>query len=134
MKRDEGGAGRQLFFNTIPTDLRERTNANPCWSIPPQDLGPTRFPCAHSKVVSSWPWQRWALFHGDLGTNTLFAIRQCFKPDGLTPTPDHVLSVLSLVFWVLTLVVVLKYLIVVLRADNRGEGGILALLALTPPS
>jgi len=70
--------------------------------------------------------------YGDLGTNILFAIRECFKPkpDGLTPTPDHVLSVLSLVFWALTLVVVLKYLSVVLRADNRGEGGILALLAL----
>src|SRR5208283_2139235 len=70
--------------------------------------------------------------YGDLGTNVLFAVRECFKPepDGLKPTPDHVLSVLSLVFWALTLIVVFKYLSVVLRADNRGEGGILALLAL----
>src|SRR5262249_22740770 len=70
--------------------------------------------------------------YGDLGTNVLFALRECFKPepDGLAPTPTNVLSVLSLVFWALTLVVVVKYLGVVLRADNHGEGGILALLAL----
>jgi KUP system potassium uptake protein len=70
--------------------------------------------------------------YGDLGTNVLFALRECFKPepDGLAPTPENVLSVLSLIFWALTLVVVVKYLTVVLRADNHGEGGILALLAL----
>lgn len=70
--------------------------------------------------------------YGDLGTNVLFAMRECFKPepDGLAPTPENVLSVLSLIFWALTLVVVVKYLSVVLRADNHGEGGILALLAL----
>jgi KUP system potassium uptake protein len=70
--------------------------------------------------------------YGDLGTNVLFALRECFKPEpeGVSPTPDNVLSVLSLVFWALTLVVVVKYLTVVLRADNHGEGGILALMAL----
>ena len=70
--------------------------------------------------------------YGDLGTNVLFALRECFKPDpdGLAPTPANVLSVLSLIFWALMLVVVVKYLSIVLRADNHGEGGILALLAL----
>src|SRR5262245_42247672 len=63
--------------------------------------------------------------YGDLGTNVLFALRECFKPDtdGLAPTPENVLGVLSLVFWSLILVVVVKYLSVVLRADNHGEGG-----------
>jgi KUP system potassium uptake protein len=70
--------------------------------------------------------------YGDLGTNVLFALRECFKPEpeGLSPTPENVLSVLSLVFWAFALVVMVKYLTVVLRADNHGEGGILALLAL----
>jgi KUP system potassium uptake protein len=69
--------------------------------------------------------------YGDLGTNVLFAMRECFKPEfeGVTPTPANVLSVLSLIVWALTLVVVIKYLSVVLRADNHGEGGILALMA-----
>jgi KUP system potassium uptake protein len=70
--------------------------------------------------------------YGDLGTSPLYAFRQCFRSaaNGVTPTPENVLGVLSLIFWALTLVVIAKYLTVVMRADNRGEGGILALLAL----
>src|SRR5581483_6161509 len=70
--------------------------------------------------------------YGDLGTSPLYAVRQCFPstPSGVPPTPEGVLGVLSLIFWALTLVVVTKYLTVVMRADNHGEGGILALLAL----
>src|SRR5581483_10292916 len=70
--------------------------------------------------------------YGDLGTSPLYAVRQCFRstPGGLKPTPEGVLGVLSLIFWALTLVVATKYLTVVMRADNHGEGGILALLAL----
>jgi KUP system potassium uptake protein len=70
--------------------------------------------------------------YGDLGTSVLYAIRECFKsaPNGLTATPENIVSVLSLVCWLLTLVVVFKYLVMVMRAENHGEGGILALLAL----
>jgi KUP system potassium uptake protein len=69
--------------------------------------------------------------YGDIGTSPLYAIKECFSgAHGVAPTPDNVLGVLSLVFWALTLVVVVKYLGFVLRADNDGEGGILALLAL----
>jgi len=70
--------------------------------------------------------------YGDLGTSPLYAFRECVRPDagGVPPTTAHVLGVLSLIFWALTLIVSLKYLTVVLQADNRGEGGILALLAL----
>src|SRR5262245_51610242 len=70
--------------------------------------------------------------YGDLGTSPLYAVRQCFRstPNGVPPTPEDVLGVLSLIFWALTLVVIAKYLTVVMRADNHGEGGILALLAL----
>ena len=70
--------------------------------------------------------------YGDIGTSPLYSFRECLAPEraGVTPTTDHVFSVLSLIFWSLTLVVVVKYLFVVMRADNHGEGGILALLAL----
>ncbi|MGK5086963.1 KUP/HAK/KT family potassium transporter, partial [Bdellovibrionota bacterium FG-2] len=71
---------------------------------------------------------------GDIGTSPLYAIKECFSPShGISLTSAHVLGVLSLIFWSLTLVVSIKYLIFILRADNRGEGGILALLALLIP-
>src|SRR5262245_41740140 len=68
---------------------------------------------------------------GDIGTSPLYAFRECFNPlHGLEPAPEAVLGVLSLIIWALLLVVSVKYLVVVMRLGNRGEGGILALLAL----
>lgn len=68
---------------------------------------------------------------GDIGTSPLYALKECFTlPNGVTPTPDNVYGVLSLIVWALTLVVTVKYVTFILRADNNGEGGILALLAL----
>ncbi|MBI3050503.1 MAG: potassium transporter Kup [Acidobacteria bacterium] len=72
--------------------------------------------------------------YGDIGTSPLYAIRECFYgPHAVTPTHDHVLGVLSLVFWALVIVISIKYLAVVLHADNQGEGGILSLTALATP-
>jgi KUP system potassium uptake protein len=69
--------------------------------------------------------------YGDIGTSPLYALKECFHPHlGLEPGARDVLGVLSLFFWSLTLVIVVKYLSFIMRADNRGEGGILALLAL----
>jgi KUP system potassium uptake protein len=69
--------------------------------------------------------------YGDIGTSPLYALRECFRPEyGIHPTPENILGVLSLILWSLILVVSVKYIIFILRADNRGEGGILALLAL----
>jgi len=69
--------------------------------------------------------------YGDIGTSPLYAIRECFHGlHPIDPTPDNVLGVLSLIFWALILVISVKYLIFILRADNHGEGGILALMAL----
>src|SRR5438045_3854398 len=69
--------------------------------------------------------------YGDIGTSPLYALRECFKAEyGIHPTTDSVLGVLSLILWSLILVVSVKYIVFILRADNRGEGGILALLAL----
>ncbi|MGI9140659.1 MAG: potassium transporter Kup [Gemmatimonadaceae bacterium] len=69
--------------------------------------------------------------YGDIGTSPLYAIREAFKPEyGLQATQANVYGVLSLIVWALILVVSVKYLVFVMRADNRGEGGILSLLAL----
>jgi KUP system potassium uptake protein len=67
---------------------------------------------------------------GDIGTSPLYAMSACFSGPGIAVTPEHVLGVLSLIFWTLVLVILLKYVTVVLNADNKGEGGVLALTAL----
>jgi len=72
--------------------------------------------------------------YGDIGTSPLYALKECLTgPHGTSPTPDNVLGILSLVFWSLVLVVVVKYITFITRADNQGEGGILALLAILAP-
>jgi KUP system potassium uptake protein len=71
---------------------------------------------------------------GDIGTSPLYALRECLRPGhGLLVTPATVLGVLSLLVWSLVLIVSVKYVVFVMRANNSGEGGILALLALIPP-
>ncbi len=71
--------------------------------------------------------------YGDIGTSPLYALRECFHGEhGVQPSHDNVLGVLSLVFWALIVIISIKYLVFVMRADNRGEGGILALMALVP--
>lgn len=73
--------------------------------------------------------------YGDIGTSPLYALRECFHGShGLAVTDDNILGVLSLIVWSLILIVSLKYLVYFLRADNNGEGGVLALLALTHPT
>jgi KUP system potassium uptake protein len=69
--------------------------------------------------------------YGDIGTSPLYAIKECFKLEhGLVPSEANVLGILSLIVWALILVVSVKYISFIMRADNRGEGGELALLAL----
>jgi KUP system potassium uptake protein len=70
---------------------------------------------------------------GDIGTSPLYAVKECFSGhSGVAPTPENVLGVLSLFFWSLMAVVTVKYLGFIMKADNKGEGGIFALLALIP--
>jgi KUP system potassium uptake protein len=94
----------------------------------------------HDKRKSPPQWKLLALgalgvVYGDIGTSPLYALRECFHgPHALQLSRINVLGVLSLIFWALTLIISVKYLLLILRADNRGEGGILALAALvTPP-
>jgi KUP system potassium uptake protein len=69
--------------------------------------------------------------YGDIGTSPLYAFKECFAlAHGLVPERAEIFGVLSLIFWSVMLVVTLKYVIVMMRADNRGEGGSLALLAI----
>ncbi len=70
------------------------------------------------------------IVYGDIGTSPLYTMKEVFGGHGIPLTPDNVLGILSLVFWALMLVVSLKYVVFIMRADNRGEGGIMALTAL----
>ncbi len=72
------------------------------------------------------------IVYGDIGTSPLYALQQCFisKEHPIAPTAGNVYGILSLIIWLLGLVVSVKYILFIMRADNRGEGGILALLAL----
>ncbi|WP_447736615.1 potassium transporter Kup [Rhodanobacter soli] len=71
---------------------------------------------------------------GDIGTSPLYTMKETLGTHGMTPTEPAVLGVLSLVFWALIMVVSLKYVTFVMRADNKGEGGIMALMALAQRS
>ncbi|MDM7921884.1 MAG: potassium transporter Kup [Pyrinomonadaceae bacterium] len=72
--------------------------------------------------------------YGDIGTSPLYALRECFHgPHSIEATPENIIGVLSLIFWSLIIVISIKYLAFVLRADNQGEGGILSLAALATP-
>lgn len=69
--------------------------------------------------------------YGDIGTSPLYTIKTVFDPSyGVRPDPGNVIGVISLIVWALTIVVSIKYVTLILRADNRGEGGIMALLSL----
>jgi KUP system potassium uptake protein len=100
---------------------------------------------AHGKMSTSTPTSRYktlglsigalGIVFGDIGTSPLYAIRECFHgKHAIDPTPENIFGVLSLVFWSLTMVISIKYLTFIMRADNRGEGGVFALLALVPTS
>jgi len=72
--------------------------------------------------------------YGDIGTSPLYTVKEIFNTPGLAVGPEPVLGVLSLIFWSLVLVVSLKYVVFIMRADNKGEGGMMALMALAQRS
>src|ERR1700704_5605478 len=72
---------------------------------------------------------------GDIGTSPLYAVKETFSPDhGIPLTAANVLGGLSTIFWALMVVVTLKYVVLIMRANNKGEGGIMALIALAQTS
>src|SRR5690348_2929022 len=73
--------------------------------------------------------------YGDIGTSPLYAAKETFNPEhGIPLTPENIVGGVSAIFWALMIIVSLKYVTLVLRAGNRGEGGIMALLALATSS
>jgi KUP system potassium uptake protein len=85
----------------------------------------------HNKNVLALALGALGVVYGDIGTSPLYALRECFAAEhGIAMTPENILGVLSLIFWTIFLTVCVKYMIFILRADNRGEGGILSLMAL----
>ncbi|MCV2350837.1 potassium transporter Kup [Paucibacter sp. Y2R2-4] len=68
--------------------------------------------------------------YGDIGTSPLYALKEVFHGGHVAPTADNILGVLSLLFWTMTIIVSIKYVLLILRADNNGEGGLIAMLAL----
>ncbi len=99
--------------------------------LPPQ--GPDA-PSPRGKALFFLSFAALGVVYGDIGTSPLYALRECFYGVyGITASPANVLGVLSLIFWSLNFIVSFKYLGFMMQADNRGEGGILALLALLRP-
>ena len=68
--------------------------------------------------------------YGDIGTSPLYALKEVFHGGHVAPTDANILGVLSLIFWTMTIIVSVKYVVLILRADNNGEGGLIAMLAL----
>ena len=68
--------------------------------------------------------------YGDIGTSVLYAVKEVFGSGHVPFTPDNVYGIMSIFFWTLTVIVSIKYVVLVLRADNNGEGGLIAMLAL----
>jgi KUP system potassium uptake protein len=126
-----------------PPDQAPPTSEGPSGVLPPSATGTSGFHAALPQRVhvEAHPTGRrlgilsltaLGIVYGDIGTSPLYALQQCFtsKEFSLAPTTENVYGVLSLIVWLLVLVVAIKYIVFIMRADNRGEGGILALMAL----
>ena len=74
------------------------------------------------------------IVYGDIGTSPLYTLKECFSPAyGTALTQENILGILSLIFWSLFMVVIVKYIIFIMKADNKGEGGIMSLFSLVAP-
>jgi KUP system potassium uptake protein len=99
-------------------------------------IGQSTDPSSHSKHgLFALALGALGIVFGDIGTSPLYALRECFSHEhGLPLTPENILGVLSLILWSFIVTICFKYMFVVMRADNRGEGGILSLMALAQKS
>ena len=87
-------------------------------------------PHAGQAALASLTLAAIGVVYGDIGTSPLYALKEVFAHGRVPLSPDNILGILSLAFWTLTVVVSLKYVALILRADNNGEGGLIAMLAL----
>src|ERR1700688_4298034 len=105
-----------------PDRLARPARANRAWRPPAPP---------HGRQLAGLCLSALGIVYGDIGTSPLYAMHECFHAShGVPVTRENILGVLSLIFWALVIIVTLKYHVYILRADNRGEGGILALMAL----
>ena len=96
-------------------------------------IRPTAYAAPKGRRLAVLSFTALGVVYGDIGTSPLYAFREAFHPEhGVAPTVEGVYGILSMIVWSLILIVSIKYVALVMRADNRGEGGILALLALVP--
>ncbi|MEI6204637.1 MAG: KUP/HAK/KT family potassium transporter, partial [Enhydrobacter sp.] len=97
----------------------------------PQLDAPALTPSPVKSAVSAMVVGALGVVFGDIGTSPLYTLRETFTHgSGMTPTPRHVMGVLSILFWAVTLTVTIKYVTLIMRADNKGEGGVMALATL----
>ena len=100
-------------------------------AIEPRDPG--ALPHSHGTTLAALSIGALGVVFGDIGTSPLYTLRECIHAaGGAAVSTADLFGILSLIFWSLTLVVTVKYLAFVMRADNHGEGGIFALLAILP--
>jgi KUP system potassium uptake protein len=117
--------------SVAPAPLGPVSDANRAPGAPPASEHTHAHGAAHGKDLVKLALGAIGVVYGDIGTSPLYAIRECVTlPHGVAPVSANIYGILSLVFWSITLVVSVKYLIYVMRADNDGEGGVLALMAL----
>ena len=103
----------------------------PTAALPAQPAGPAGAPAPQRQGVAALTLAAIGVVYGDIGTSPLYTVKEVFAPaTGVPLDAPHLIGAVSVIFWALMLVVTLKYVILILRADNRGEGGGLALTAL----
>jgi KUP system potassium uptake protein len=127
--------GRPRPIGAVETDQVTDTEAVPAPAEPagpPPSTDRHAHPAAHSGGLIGLALGALGIVFGDIGTSPLYAVQTVFSIDdgAVKPTPSDVYGVVSLIFWSITVVVTVKYVSFILRADNDGEGGIMALAAL----
>jgi KUP system potassium uptake protein len=116
--------------SSVPASTSAPPDAIPLHA-PPAHSAPAHGQVAHGADLTKLALGALGVVYGDIGTSPLYALKECVTPPhGVGATHENILGLLSLVFWAITLVVSVKYLLFVMRADNDGEGGVLALMAL----
>src|SRR6185369_15144388 len=136
-----GAALQEAVQAPAPEDVLRRTHLGIPAGVPELGCEPGGSPARRQSSPATSAPQRLlpltltalGVVYGDIGTSPLYALRQCFfGSHSVPPTHENVLGVLSLIIYALLLVISIKYVAIVMRADNQGEGGVLALTALIP--
>jgi KUP system potassium uptake protein len=94
-----------------------------------EDLQSSALPERHAPSSTAMALVALGVVYGDIGTSPLYGLKQAAQAGGAL-SPETIMGIVSVIFWSLILIVSIKYAILILRADNRGEGGIVAILAL----